>query len=229
MKQFDTDNEDIPLLDNHKPTYIKEQHNNNCQQFFGPITNCTFTMPAPNTHTPSTQKSTKQGGRSKKKDINKVRELMTFNKKTIVDGHITILFMKLQKAGWIDGTEEDFKDLFKGENKDCSLTWKKKFGKSTLVYLFQQMIDNKCIELKTGFTLPNVLSGHFKDEEGYWLTGLDKGDKPAPKAVSFVDECVKLLLTSYENLDYNDLKDLFEDLEGNYDKFDRQDMHLHRR
>ena len=29
-----------------KPTYIKEQKNYNCQQFFGNISGCTFTMPS---------------------------------------------------------------------------------------------------------------------------------------------------------------------------------------
>lgn len=28
-----------------KPEYIKEQHNHNCQQFFGPVTGCVFAMP----------------------------------------------------------------------------------------------------------------------------------------------------------------------------------------
>ena len=46
MKQFDTDTEESQLPEGHKPTYIKEQHNNNCQQFFGPIINGTFIMPA---------------------------------------------------------------------------------------------------------------------------------------------------------------------------------------
>ena len=28
-----------------KPVYIHEQHNSNCQQFFGPVTGCVFAMP----------------------------------------------------------------------------------------------------------------------------------------------------------------------------------------
>lgn len=46
MKQFDQDSDDMQPANGRKPTYIKEQHNYNCQQFFGNITNCTFTMPA---------------------------------------------------------------------------------------------------------------------------------------------------------------------------------------
>lgn len=47
MKQYETEADDNTLQPNtRKPTYIKEQNNYNCQQFFGTIQNCTFTMPA---------------------------------------------------------------------------------------------------------------------------------------------------------------------------------------
>ena len=47
MKQYETEADDNTLQPNtRKPTYIKEQKNYNCQQFFGTIQNCTFTMPA---------------------------------------------------------------------------------------------------------------------------------------------------------------------------------------
>ena len=60
MKQFDTDMEDMQMSEDYKPTYIKEQHNNNCQQFFGPITNCTFTIPAVSPTSNKKAKSTKR-------------------------------------------------------------------------------------------------------------------------------------------------------------------------
>lgn len=47
MSNHQTDNDPAQLSAGRKPTYIKEQHNNNCQQFFGPISNCQFIMPAP--------------------------------------------------------------------------------------------------------------------------------------------------------------------------------------
>ena len=45
MKQSEQDTDDLLPTNGRKPTYIKEQHNYNCQQFFGNISNCTFTMP----------------------------------------------------------------------------------------------------------------------------------------------------------------------------------------
>ena len=36
----------VPLDDQPaKPVYIGEQHNHNCQQFYGPVTGCVFAMP----------------------------------------------------------------------------------------------------------------------------------------------------------------------------------------
>lgn len=39
MKQFEEDSDDMQPANGRKPTYIKEQHNYNCQQFFGNISN----------------------------------------------------------------------------------------------------------------------------------------------------------------------------------------------
>lgn len=47
MKQFDEDPQDFQQPDGRKPTYIKEQINHNCQQFFGNISGSTFVMPTP--------------------------------------------------------------------------------------------------------------------------------------------------------------------------------------
>ena len=39
-------NQLLPMEDRSaEPLYIKEQHNHNCQQFYGPVTGCVFAMP----------------------------------------------------------------------------------------------------------------------------------------------------------------------------------------
>ena len=42
MKKSEQYTDDMQPDGGRKPTYIKEQHNHNCQQFFGNISNCTF-------------------------------------------------------------------------------------------------------------------------------------------------------------------------------------------
>ena len=46
MKKTEIKNPLQPMEDQPaKPVYIKEQQNNNCQQFFGTVTGCVFAMP----------------------------------------------------------------------------------------------------------------------------------------------------------------------------------------
>lgn len=156
----------------------------------------------------------------------KSRVAMTFKRKSnVLDGHLTLLFDKLTKAGWIEGNEPDFKALFSGKlDDDCQLIWKSVFGKGTLVELFKQMIVAKLINVPEGFTLPAILEGHFKDTLGNWLTGLDKGNGANAKALPFISECVKLLKIT-PNDGYQD----DEDFQSVYDPYDYQDMKLHKR
>lgn len=70
MKQSDQDTDDLQPTNTRKPTYIKEQHNYNCQQFFGNITNCTFTMPATtpaSSSSPATSSTTNRNRPKQKK------------------------------------------------------------------------------------------------------------------------------------------------------------------
>lgn len=156
------------------------------------------------------------------------RKLMTFKKKNITDGHLTVLFMKLAQEGWIEGDEESFKSLFFGKNANCVIVWTGKVGKSTLLYLFKQLIKEGFIELKAGFTVAHVLEDHFKNKEGVWLSGLDKGDAPNKKAMPVVEECLSIMRFTPDNL-LDSARDMSNDYADDYDRFDTQDMRLHRR
>lgn len=157
-------------------------------------------------------------------------ETMTFKRKgSVLEGHLTLLFNKLAHEGWIEGNEASFKALFSGKrDADCLLTWVGLYGKSTLVELFRQLIKAELVVLKEGYTLSSVLEGHFKDQEGKLLTGLDKGNTPNEKALPVIQECVRLLQTDPKDLigrSYQEEEDFLQI----YDSYDHQDMHLHRR
>ena len=156
----------------------------------------------------------------------KPRETMTFQHKAcVLEGHLTLLFDKLTKAGWISGEEAHFKALFSGElDEACTLTWISGYGKGTLVELFKQLVGSKLVIVPKGFTLSAILEGHFTDADGKWLTGLDKGNAANDKAMPFIQECVNLLKMS-PNGDYDD----DEDFKSEYDPFDHQDLNLHKR
>lgn len=166
----------------------------------------------------------------KPEKVLKPAETMTFKRMgNVLEGHITLLFNKLVKEGWIGGNEADFKALFSGKrDANCMLTWVGVFGKGTLVELFRQFIKAGLVVLKEGYTLSSVLEGHFVDRKGQWLTGLDKGDSPNEKALPMIMECVKLLQSDPRQLICGSYQDE-EDFQLEYDPYDQQDMHLHRR
>ena len=160
----------------------------------------------------------------------KPRETMTFKRKgSVTEPHLLLLYMALTKEQWIDGNDADFKALFSGSrDEDCELVWLGKYGKGTLVELFKQFVQAKLIIVSDGFTLSSILEGHFKDTDGKWLTGLDKGDSANSKALPVIQECVKLLKADPERMIYGDY-DENEDARSEYDQFDQQDMHWHKR
>lgn len=168
----------------------------------------------------------KRGKQDSGEKPKKPRETMTFQHKAcVLEGHLTLLFDKLTKAGWISGEEAHFKALFSGElDEECKLTWISGYGKGTLVELFKQLVGAKLVIVPKGFTLSAILEGHFTDADGKWLTGLDKGNAANDKAMPFIQECVNLLKMS-PNGGYDD----DEDFKSEYDPFDHQDLNLHKR
>lgn len=170
---------------------------------------------------------------SKKKKATKTprpRELMTLKRAgKVTEGHITLLFMKLTKEGWIDGIDGDFKAFFSGKRDErCILTWMGVYGKSTLVELFRQFVNEGLVTVPYGYSLPYILEGHFMDQTKKWLTGLDKGDKANDKALPIILECVNLLKASPEEIIYGHMQDYDdEDYRSEYDPNDHQDMHIH--
>lgn len=160
----------------------------------------------------------------------KKRVTMTFGLKgSVLQGHLSILFNQLVKDEWISGNEADFKALFSmKEDEKCVLIWKAKYGKGTLVELFKRFANEELIVIPDGFTLSSILEGHFKDTSNNWLDGLDKGDSCNKKAIPFIKACVEMLKTNPREL-LNIIKQGEEDLSGTYDRYDLQDLRIHKR
>ena len=156
------------------------------------------------------------------------RETMTFSLKDgVTKSHITLLYTKLINEEWIEGSEKHFLLLFSGKREDdCCLTWKGKYGKSTLVEFIKQLINANTIMLDRGYSIPHILEGHFKDTSGQWLKGLDKGDKPNIKALPFIKECIEILKMNPSAQLNNINNDDEEDSPIVYDKYDHQDLHV---
>ena len=171
-------------------------------------------------------KNAKRPSKRQSKAKLKIRETMTFKRNySVLDGHLTLLFDKMTKEGWIDGNEADFKALFSGKrDEDCILTWLEPFGKAALYTLFSALKQEGYVILPKGYAISSILEGHFKDKSGQWLSGLDKGNRTNDKALPFISECLKLLKT-----DPKGYYDEEEDFSTVYDPYDHQDLQLHKR
>lgn len=181
-------------------------------------------------YTTATSDTAKKTAMQKSQKPPKPRETMTLKRKgCMTEAHLTLLYMKLCKEGWIDGNEADFKALFSGKrDEDCQLTWKEPYGRGTLFELFRQIINAELAEVADGYTLSAILEGHFKDPQGQWLTSMDKGNNPNSKAMPVIQECIKMLKASPQQiLEGSWGKD--EDFASIYDPYDHQDLQLHKR
>ena len=163
----------------------------------------------------------------------KPRELMTFGKLGILDAHLKLLFQQMMADGWIpkDSRVDSFLDLFSGERSECTITWAGKYGKGTLVYFFNHIEVERLITVPKGFTIPNILMGHFVDKEGNFLTHLDKGDAPNEKCGKEVQSYVSILKTNAARAGQRPAREEYadEDYGDTYDPYDHQDINLHRR
>lgn len=238
---------EVATPDSLKPHYIREQHNHNCQQFFGPVSNCVFAMPGANVTQPSGDnrpsgaiRRTPSLARPSAADIkaakaaNLKRELMTFRTRGVHDANLSLLYQQMVKDGWIDERtlSDDFLALFSGQRSECKVIWAGKYGKGTLVFLFEYFEVEGCITTDQGFSIPNILMGHFVDTNGRFLTRLDKGDAANNRAANEVQAYVKIMkynpAKGVMSADGGNCSDgMFDD--GTYDPFDHRDLHLHRR
>ena len=182
------------------------------------------------TETDITKETKKPTVKKKLEKPEKPRETMTFKRKgSVTEPHLLLLYMALTKEQWIEGNDAAFKALFSGSrDEDCELVWLGKYGKGTLVELFKQMAGAGLIEVPQGFTLSAILEGHFKVKKGQWLTGLDKGDAANDKAMPVIKECIKQMKTDPQRLLNGDYEE-DDDFRSEYDEYDQQDMHWHKR
>lgn len=167
MKQFDQDSDDMQPANGRKPTYIKEQHNYNCQQFFGNISNCTFTMPP----TPTATSNSRRSEKKPKKKATAVTSEKPMTIKYFKHGNngllekqkhrVYILYRKWTEWGWIDENtrSDDFDRLFEGSPCHCNITWTG--TNATLTILLQQLLKQRFIERQTRCTAKYLVTKQF--------------------------------------------------------------------
>ena len=222
---------------NRKPSYIKEQNNYNCQQFFGNISNCTFTMPSSSKDTETAQKKTAQKKKTAKTHTEKQHgiEYPVFSKGTgVTDAHIKMLFHLLARYGWLDANnnaESQFMLLFKGGQNKCEVKFtgkhikedktKKKLGKAAIYQLFKTLWDENLIETdkEKKTKVGPILETHLTDMRGRFLTKISGQNRVSTDAEKVIIEAVGILTTKLYTDDINGMIDT-EEL-TKYDRYNR--------
>ena len=226
--------------EDYKPTYINEQHNNNCQQFFYPISNCTFMMlPA----SPSAKKtSSKKGGSNSsstttpKPELQHGVEYPVFSKGSgVTDDHIKALYRLLTARGWISTQtkEADFFRLFSGKSNDCEIIWTGQdklgdnkpttLGVSALYVLFKDMFDEGLITTSSkAQKVGPILEKHFVNTDGHFLTNVSNVSTTSAKANDYI-KLIKNTMRMRPSSEYIQ-RLLEEDMESKRDKNDCQDL-----
>ena len=160
------------MADNFNPTYIKEQNNKNCQQFFGPLTNCTFYMPV----APSSANKKPQATKTNKK-VEKRINIKPSTLKYYSHGNKDVVAKQRQRVftiqrkwtewGWIgsDTKADDFDALFEGMPRHCNLDFKKN---TTVLSVFLRELLNyedthreKIITKQTGQSATSLVKEQF--------------------------------------------------------------------
>jgi len=179
MKQIETDTDDMQMSEDYKPTYINEQINNNCQQFFGPISNCTFMMPAAR---PSSKKKSNTAKPKTKADRKPSGKPMTLKYYTHGNNGVLMrqrkrvhqVFKMWNRWGWIDEQTaiEDFDAFFEGVPKHCNITWT---GSNTtiLTIMLQELLKQSYFDEQIGCAARSLVEQQFGKTANFDRTRLD--------------------------------------------------------
>lgn len=166
MSKDQTDNDPAQLSADRKPTYIKEQHNNNCQQFFGPISNCQFIMPAPAAQEARQPKKAKPKPKriATETTLPKTLKYYQHGNKGLLRKQrkrVDMLYQLWVRLGWIDRNTDpdDFDAFFEGEPRHCNIAWTG--NGTTLFFMLQELLLSDFIEKQTNCSASSMTREQF--------------------------------------------------------------------
>lgn len=232
MKQSDQDTDDLQPTNTRKPTYIKEQHNYNCQQFFGNITNCTFNMPPATMPASSSSPATSSTTNMKRPKQKKKTAVVPASEKPMTIRYfkhnnnsmlqrqrhrVDILYQKWTEWGWIDidTRPEDFDRLFEGSPCHCNIAWTG--TNTTLTILLQELLKQNFVERQARCTAKNLVTTQFGRTANSSKSRLDEETKRRIYlSIIILDTSKPLPQRDTGNTEVEDVRDaaLYEIYEG---------------
>ena len=125
----------------------------------------------------------------------------TFRKSgTVLNANLTLVFQFLVEKKWIAQSSDPdaFMDLFLGKSSEKTIIWLK--AKGVLRDLFKMFVDEGVITCPDGYTYLQIVSSHFTDKEGNYLTDLNSGYS-GKKILTDLSHILVLVKTKYNNED----------------------------
>ena len=125
----------------------------------------------------------------------------TFRKSgTVLNANLTLVFQFLVEKKWIAQSSDPdaFMDLFLGKSSEKTIIWLK--AKGVLRDLFKMFVDEGVITCPEGYTYLQIVSSHFTDKEGNYLTDLNSGYS-GKKILTDLSHILVLVKTKYNNED----------------------------
>lgn len=169
----------LPTDDEHKPTYIHEQHNKNCQQFFDPV--YIVMQPATNNE-PKAKKSNKSKPTKPKVDKKTLQKPQTLKYYKHGDKgylkrqsiRVAIVLKKWIEWGWIDEETraDDLNALFEGVPRHCNINWTA--NTTILTILLQELLKQPYIEKQTRQSAKSLVEKQFGGTPNSDRTRLDE-------------------------------------------------------
>jgi len=169
------ENHTLPMDDQPaKPQYIREQHNHNCQQFFGDISGCVFAMPGSTVHlnqpaAPAPAETPAPPAKPKPRKATPHKPTTctyTYRWMDKCPERITHLYQGLLSLGWIDSSTkpDTFQALFSGQAAEFRIRWTD--STALLWYLFKLIKDRKYVTRPDGVTTWAIEKSHFVGKDG---------------------------------------------------------------
>ena len=158
-----------------KPVYINEQHNHNCQQFYGPVTGCVFAMPGATVN--QYPNGTAQAASSSQKNSVEETQPATRNPQLIID-YVMRLHPSHISPEWQDRYLPLWKEILKlsavaeeiynpgkqMDNSDSKLGLRKaEFNRKLVANILCMMKLKKVFNTDIDKELKNTLEGKYND------------------------------------------------------------------
>lgn len=191
INQSDQHANGLQLDERPKPTCINEQHNHNCQQFYGKLNNCTIVCPSVSPSGVNAQKKKKQQkkGSVATSDMPKTIKYFKYDNEGLrheQEHRVGILFRKWIEWKWIgkDTMSDNFDSFFVGKPYHCNINWTG--TNAILTQLLSILLKQSFIERQTNCSAKHLVQKQFGKTPDFRQNRLDEESKRKIDASIFI-------------------------------------------